>query len=133
MGLQLVVKIISARGLAASNTDPDALEVGGGEGPSDPYCVCMIPRKKRSTVKTKVLRDTLNPVWDFESKVPDYIAGDHLEFSVYDKEFGKKDQLLGSANLPGREFFPKRTWGGELKLELPSGQSENACLKIQVE
>jgi len=126
--MQLTVTIVGATGLPNADAGEGALVIS--QGGSDPYCVCTIPKKKRSAVKTKVIRDNLNPIWNFEAKVPDYAAGDGLEFSVFDKDYGKPDDLLGTAKLSGKQIYPGG-FQGELKLVEAIGEGNKAYLKVK--
>jgi len=127
--LQLTVNIVSARGLPNADVGEDAGLVGIGG--SDPYCICTIPSKKRSTIKTRVIRDSLNPVWNFEANLPDYVAGDDLEFVIYDKDYGKEDDLLATVTVPGAQFYPDG-FTGDVKLKCHIGDKDEAYLRLKL-
>ena len=83
-----VVSVVKARGLAKADLI----------GKSDPYAVLAYGKQQK---KTPVIKNTLEPQWDFtaEFKIPD--EGDetiHLE--VYDSNKIGRDKSLGSLNLP---------------------------------
>jgi len=128
--LQLTVFIVSASGLPNADGDEGVLMSGGG---SDPYCVCTIPSKKRSSIKTRVIRDNLNPVWNFEGILPDYVGGDNIEFKVYDKDYGKEDDLLATCLVKGRTFYPGG-FTGDVQLNVVYGPARNteAFLRLKL-
>lgn len=128
--LSLVVNIVSARGLPSTEAEEGVVTLGG----SDPYCVCMIPSKKRSTIKTRVIRDNCSPMWNFEGFVPDYMAGDSIEFLVFDKDYGKEDDLLATCLLEGSAFYPNG-FTGDVPLKVVFGNSDKEAfirLKLRV-
>merc|ERR1712048_1203079 len=126
--LQIKVTMVSCRGLR--NADELETELHPDEGGSDPYCVCEIPAKKRSSVKTPVVRNTSDPVWNYDIKVPDFAETDSLIFSVFDKDYGKADDLLGKVLLPNKEFYPNG-FEGELRLD-EAGHGIEAYLKVKI-
>merc|ERR1719247_2766510 len=69
-----------------------------------PYCVCEVPGKPESAFCTRVATNTLNPVWKHEQVMPEWTVGDNLRFSVYDKDWGKDDDLLGVLELEAHQF-----------------------------
>mmetsp|Transcript_50409 Transcript_50409/g.146279 ORF Transcript_50409/g.146279 Transcript_50409/m.146279 type:complete len:624 (+) Transcript_50409:89-1960(+) len=84
-------------------------------GKSDPYCTVEIPGKSSSKFKTKVLQDTLDPLWNQEVELKGVAAGDSLLFSVFDKDTLTADDLLGKAVLRKEEVVPMG-FKGELPL-----------------
>mmetsp|Transcript_79528 Transcript_79528/g.229984 ORF Transcript_79528/g.229984 Transcript_79528/m.229984 type:complete len:867 (-) Transcript_79528:181-2781(-) len=120
---KLIVTILSAKGLR--NADSGTFL----NGVSDPYCVCEIPTKHRSQVRTPVVKDNLNPVWNYSAQVHCYEPGDSLYFAVKDKDYIKTDDVLGHASL-SREQVEK---GGLWTLELQdANNSAKAVLKVKV-
>merc|ERR1719458_1535664 len=88
----LRLTIVSARGLRDADWLP-------GTGKSDPYCVCEIAGKpKGAKVKTKVINDNLDPVWQHSAELPGYSPGDTLVFKVYDQDVAKSE-FLGELHL----------------------------------
>mmetsp|Transcript_59570 Transcript_59570/g.128927 ORF Transcript_59570/g.128927 Transcript_59570/m.128927 type:complete len:805 (+) Transcript_59570:55-2469(+) len=83
---------------------------------SDPYCICQIRGKPRSRFQTAVVKNCLDPTWNFETTLQ-YDVGDLLVFTVMDKDFGKADDTLGTATLPSLQIFPSG-FDGELELQL---------------
>merc|ERR1712110_388925 len=90
------VKIVSAAGL--KNAD------FGGK--SDAYYVCRLPRKADFSFKTKVVSDNLNPEWNEEFIVEDFIDGDTLDLVVLDEDPLTQDDVLGSATLKSEDLLP---------------------------
>lgn len=123
----LLVKIISARGLRDADWLPGS---GLMCGKSDPYCICEIKGKPNSKFQTLVIEDDLNPVWNRQEIMEDYVVGDDLEFEVWDKDYGKKDDFLGRFTLTLEQFHP-RGFEGEVRLE-DAGKAKEAFLKIKV-
>eukprot|EP00928_Gymnodinium_smaydae_P063713 TRINITY_DN4720_c0_g1_i2.p2 TRINITY_DN4720_c0_g1~~TRINITY_DN4720_c0_g1_i2.p2 ORF type:complete len:205 (+),score=48.68 TRINITY_DN4720_c0_g1_i2:57-617(+) len=101
-------------------------------GKSDPYVLCHIPGKSKSTMQTPVIQDNLNPQWDHIDVVHDYAPGDSLEFQVWDKNnFPMPDTLIGKVKL-GPEDFAANPYGMEGDLQLEDCKAQSATLTIQV-
>mmetsp|Transcript_66683 Transcript_66683/g.115913 ORF Transcript_66683/g.115913 Transcript_66683/m.115913 type:complete len:529 (+) Transcript_66683:61-1647(+) len=117
----LTIFVLSAKGLR--NAD------WGGK--SDPYCTVEFSDQAASQkMKTKVIDDTLNPMWN-ESFQVEYVPGKHLNFEVYDKDVGpKRDDLLGKVTLRNEIYFP-RGYDGSLRLE-QAGRHVSPTLRIAV-
>lgn len=95
---RLKVSIVSARGLR--NAD-----ISSG-GKSDPYCICEVEGKPFVKFQTRVINDCLDPEWNEEKELWNYIAGDTLKFTIRDKDPGtKNDELLGCIALPSSRFL----------------------------
>lgn len=119
----LRIVIVGARGLR--NAD--------NMGTSDPYCTCQVPGKDWSKFQTAVIDNALNPVWNEEHMINDYVAGDPLEFQVLDDDDGKdesKDDKLGRATLESRLFYPEG-FDGELTLQ-DTGKTHRTTLRVKV-
>ena len=83
-----VISVVKARGLAKADFI----------GKSDPYAVLVYGKQQQ---KTQVVKNTLEPQWDFtaEFKIPD--DGDEtIYLEVFDSDKIGKDKSLGSLNLP---------------------------------
>eukprot|EP00929_Paragymnodinium_shiwhaense_P036389 TRINITY_DN19510_c0_g2_i2.p1 TRINITY_DN19510_c0_g2~~TRINITY_DN19510_c0_g2_i2.p1 ORF type:complete len:544 (-),score=144.27 TRINITY_DN19510_c0_g2_i2:173-1804(-) len=124
----LNVTVVSAKGLR--NADWSIL---GNK--SDPYCVCQIRAKPLSKFVTEVVDNDLSPQWNCEGVFRDYEFGDALDFFVFDKDWGKKDDFLGKATLESRQFHP-HGFEGTLKLEEAGktflGKKVDAYLTVKV-
>jgi len=129
---RLRVGIVSADGLR----DADPLP---GQGHSDPYCVCELwakgakagkKAKVRARSKTKVIENTGSPIWNYEEVFDTYEAGDDLSFTVWDKDFGKFDDLLGKAMLKSDVFHP-HGFDDTLLLD-EAGKGVVATLKLRI-
>jgi len=87
---------------------------------SDPFCICTVKNKTEDSMqlcKTGVIKDNLNPEWDYTYHTTEFLPGpsDSLEFLVEDKDlFGSEP--LGKAVLNYLDFFPDG-FDGELQLE----------------
>merc|ERR1719461_2140271 len=113
----LLVNILNAQGLY--NAD------GFLAGKSDPYCICLIPGKEKSQFKTPTINNCLDPEWNFTGTIPDFEAGDMLEFQVWDSDtFPKPDELLGKVILSAQDFadHPEGLAG---VLQLTGGKSQD--------
>jgi len=125
----LLVNVMNARGLY--NAD------GFLAGKSDPYCICLIPGKKKSQFTTPTVNNCLDPDWNFTGKIPEFEAGDSLEFQVWDADtFPKPDQLLGKVTLSPQDFdaHPDGLTG---VLQLTGGKSQElgtleVCIQVDL-
>ncbi|KAI8391800.1 C2 domain-containing protein [Radiomyces spectabilis] len=97
--LKLRIGIISARGLAAADKT----------GFSDPYVVMRINEKKYTT---KVIKQTLDPVWDAEFDIPIHPGKLPVlvNFTVWDKDTFGRD-FLGDVNIPFKNVFDRNAGG----------------------
>eukprot|EP00443_Scrippsiella_acuminata_P053132 CAMPEP_0115413128 /NCGR_PEP_ID=MMETSP0271-20121206/21913_1 /TAXON_ID=71861 /ORGANISM="Scrippsiella trochoidea, Strain CCMP3099" /LENGTH=287 /DNA_ID=CAMNT_0002837403 /DNA_START=51 /DNA_END=914 /DNA_ORIENTATION=+ len=120
----LKVVIVSCRGLRNADWMP-------GWGTSDPYCVCSIVGKRGQSFKTKVMQNTLNPIWNHHGELSGFAAGDTLEFKVFDQDFGKKDDFLGEVSLSSDAFL-QDGFSGEVPLA-NAGKDVLPFLRIRVE
>mmetsp|Transcript_95162 Transcript_95162/g.269366 ORF Transcript_95162/g.269366 Transcript_95162/m.269366 type:complete len:138 (-) Transcript_95162:265-678(-) len=73
-------------------------------GVSDPYCVVSMPNKSEPLCRTKTINDNLNPVWN-ESFIVDYDGQSSLTFSVWDSDWGKEDDFLGTCVVTKKEIL----------------------------
>merc|ERR1740129_1328364 len=93
---KLKVKILGAEGLR--NADY--------VGKSDPYCVCRLPRKPDFSFQTKVVSNDLNPKWNAEFILEDFVGRDTLDLDVFDHDAFKQDDFLGRATLRIEDILP---------------------------
>jgi len=85
-------------------------------GKSDPYVIVEVPGQENMKLKTEVVSNELNPVWNFSGKIAGFMDGDILRFTVMDKDtFPKPDDFLGKAELTAQDFYPNG-FHGELAL-----------------
>lgn len=116
------ITIVGARGLR----DADWF------GKSDPYCVCEIQGKSNAPkIQTKVVPNCLDPVWNHHAEIKGFKPGDSLVFRIYDKDFVKRDDFLGTVTLASEQFYP-RGFEGELPLT-EAGKGINAFLILKIE
>jgi len=124
LNYNLEVTIVSARGVRDADW---AL----GAGHSDPYCVAEVVGKSEK-ITTDVVNDQKDPVWNATGKL---VAAqtDSLQFSVFDKDVGKADDLLGKVSLPCSKCVPGG-WSGQIKMKQTSetAKAVNAFLKVKV-
>eukprot|EP00434_Breviolum_minutum_P033512 symbB.v1.2.029656.t1/scaffold3276.1/size59877/2 len=110
--MDIEVTIISAKGLR--NADDGWLT-----GKSDPYCICrvsgLLSHSDRTKFRTRSLRDTLNPNWNFTS-VLKLDTQKLLEFEVWDEDLGSHDDFLGRATFHCKRLVPDQDFEGDLKL-----------------
>mmetsp|Transcript_134871 Transcript_134871/g.336552 ORF Transcript_134871/g.336552 Transcript_134871/m.336552 type:complete len:261 (-) Transcript_134871:392-1174(-) len=120
----LKVVVVSCRGLRNADWMP-------GWGSSDPYCVCSIVGKPDQSFTTKVMQNTLDPIWNHRGQLSGFEAGDTLEFKVFDKDMLKKDDLLGQITLSS-EVFMKDGFSGEVPLS-KGGRKVQPFLRLRIE
>jgi len=84
----------------------DGLKSADFGGKSDPYVVCGIPGKPKTTFRTKVKMKTVNPVWEEEDELIGYEEGDNIEFTVFDYDRIGADDPLGNVTLQSDQFHP---------------------------
>jgi len=121
--MSVKITIVSAKGLR--NTD------AGAGGKSDPYCTCEILGKPHTKFSTKVMSDSLDPVWNEVRTIAEYEEHDVIKLIVYDRDMGQKpDDVLGVASLKKSMMYPN---GFEGEVDLHDGRKSNgASLKIKV-
>jgi len=101
-------------------------------GKSDPYCIVKIQGK--SSLKTKVIDDCLNPVWNEEFLVKDYVVGDLVEFIIMDQDmWPKSDDVLGTASLASSQFYPNGFDGVLPIVDIEAKERQNSTLAVKVE
>ncbi|CAE8637960.1 unnamed protein product [Polarella glacialis] len=119
---ELEVKIVSARDLR--NADWIT-------GTSDPFCLCEATGTSKDRFRTKVVSDRTDPVWNQAAKMT-VSHGEAIKFTVFDKDVGKADDMLGWVELA----FSQMATGFESELKLKdssdSAKASNAALKVRV-
>lgn len=118
-----VIKVTIASATNLANTDLFSK--------SDPYCTCELVGKPSSRVKSAMVKDNLNPEWNFEANVLGYNTGDSLLFEVWDKDM-ITDEYLGKCTLE-HEKFHGNTFVGEVPLLDKKGEPGQGSLKIRAE
>jgi hypothetical protein len=122
----LAVTLVGARGLRNADWAPV------GFGKSDPYCSVQLQGKPSTKYTTRVVWNDLNPTWDEKTEIKEYCQGEALEFSIYDRDPGKKDDFLGHARLESKVFHADG-FSGELELhETGLAKGAKAFLKVKV-
>jgi hypothetical protein len=90
------IYVVSAKGLANADTF----------GKSDPFVKVWFNGRKLGL--TKVIQDTLNPVWneyfDFTIAMSQTIESCYLEFEIYDEDNQQESEFLGSFFLDGKKM-----------------------------
>eukprot|EP00420_Gonyaulax_spinifera_P011486 CAMPEP_0197938738 /NCGR_PEP_ID=MMETSP1439-20131203/118614_1 /TAXON_ID=66791 /ORGANISM="Gonyaulax spinifera, Strain CCMP409" /LENGTH=812 /DNA_ID=CAMNT_0043561819 /DNA_START=44 /DNA_END=2483 /DNA_ORIENTATION=+ len=105
---RLQITVLSAQNLYNSD--------GFLAGKSDPYCIVEVPGQPQMKFQTNTINNCLDPVWDFTGEIDGFMAGDTLEFQVWDSDtWPKSDQLLGKVALTANDFYPEGL-EGELAL-----------------
>lgn len=104
---------------------PLRVKIVRAEGPvtRPVYCVCQIRGKPLSKTTTGVVNEASNPTWNHEASLPDFCRGDTLSFLVYDQDWGKPDELLGEASLPGERFLDRDLFDEALPLSQARGST----------
>jgi len=120
--LPLKITIVGAKGLR--DADPWL------QGKSDPYCVCEILGKSTEKVQTEVINNVDDPTWDHSAQLTGYQPGDVLVFRIYDSDYKKPDDLLGTFNMASDQFFP-HGFDGEIPLS-ETGTRVPAQLKLKI-
>ncbi|KAG6005516.1 hypothetical protein E4U54_000324 [Claviceps lovelessii] len=89
-------------------------------GKSDPYCKFEL--NGQEVFKTKVIKKTLNPVWNefFEVPVPSRTAA-KFNVNVYDYDFADKPDFLGAATINLETIEPFRATESTYMLDGKSG------------
>lgn len=115
-GDMIIVCVVAARGL--KNTDSGLFK--RKTDMSDPYTMVRVGGKK---LRTKTIKDCLDPVWDSEwfsfSIRPG--AEKHLRLDLYDYDPLTKDDPLGTAVVDVGTLNPGQWHDLKLPLEEPSG------------
>mmetsp|Transcript_6063 Transcript_6063/g.17943 ORF Transcript_6063/g.17943 Transcript_6063/m.17943 type:complete len:353 (-) Transcript_6063:292-1350(-) len=119
---KLVVAIWGARGLRNADWLP-------GTGTSDCYCALKIAGKDKELHRTRVINDSLEPIWKEEFDVVEFQPGDSLEFVVWDSDVARKD-LIGRVTLDSSAFEPDG-FNGELRLD-DTGKAHRSYLRVKV-
>jgi Ca2+-binding EF-hand superfamily protein len=126
--MRLKVTIIGARGLR--NTDQ------GVGGKSDPYCTCEVYRrdvtgKPHTKFHTKVISDTLDPVWNDTRYVADFTDTDSVKFTV--KASTKEDEILGHCILGKKQLLPNGFEGEVIMTDAEkNGKGVGAAVRVKV-
>mmetsp|Transcript_123309 Transcript_123309/g.356325 ORF Transcript_123309/g.356325 Transcript_123309/m.356325 type:complete len:217 (+) Transcript_123309:47-697(+) len=89
----LRIKIVGATGLRKADL--------GIKSTSDPFCVIELSGK---SWRSPVVKNSLDPVWNFEFETREYNLGDRMFLSVYDHDRMSADDFLGSCNLSCAEW-----------------------------
>eukprot|EP00421_Protoceratium_reticulatum_P047213 CAMPEP_0168451922 /NCGR_PEP_ID=MMETSP0228-20121227/48883_1 /TAXON_ID=133427 /ORGANISM="Protoceratium reticulatum, Strain CCCM 535 (=CCMP 1889)" /LENGTH=442 /DNA_ID=CAMNT_0008466549 /DNA_START=63 /DNA_END=1387 /DNA_ORIENTATION=+ len=91
-----------------------------GPVPQACHCICEIPGKPRSRLKTLSASGGVTPTWNHEAELYDFCAGDSLVFYL----FGQ-DACLGEAALMSEAFTPVG-FDGELPITRARASSQAA-------
>jgi len=132
MSGSVTVEIVAGRNLAAKDKT----------GFSDPYVILKLlgtekKKKKVKKYKTKTIKQTLNPSWNFSVTLPvKDVKLEVLNFVCMDKDMLSRDDFMGELNLPLREIQEQGnsvndwyTWDTNEKGEVVSGEVQ---LKIKL-
>jgi len=100
---------------------------------SDPFCLCEVPGRPHATFRTRVVKNNLNPRWDYASVLSNITLEDKLVFTVYDADYSGAGEVLGTATL-GLNSIPINGLQAELTLvdEHPNKPKEPPKLRVRV-
>jgi len=99
-------------------------------GKSDPYVIVEVPGQENMKFQTDVMKNTLNPVWNFTGEIDGFMDGDVLQFTVMDKDtWPKPDDLLGKVALTAADFYPQ---GFAAEIPLSESKAANATLTVMI-
>lgn len=102
-----------------------------GQGSSDPYCVCKVHGRAGAGIKTSVVVNTLNPVWNFEGELEDVKYDDQIEFSLYDEDWLKDDDFLGSVIVEAKSFLVTG-FEGQLILQGTGKEDHPSSIRVSI-
>ncbi|EER02240.1 conserved hypothetical protein [Perkinsus marinus ATCC 50983] len=116
----LNVKVIEASGLPAADINVIS------SNSSDPYTVLTL-LEDNVTRKTKICKQTLSPVWNFEctTMVVD-VPCQKMEVQVFDYDMASDDDLLGTAYIDLTNLIPGEPANGWLPLVGEDGKPAGA-------
>merc|ERR1712232_140630 len=100
---------------------------------SDPYCTCEVPGKKTVEVKTPMVANTQNPMWNHVCEL-EVSPGDALQFTVFDRDRDrnqKESDFLGGVKLEYSQYWP-RGYNTPMLLEA-AGKGVSASLAVKIE
>lgn len=100
----------------------------GFGGKSDPYC--EVKYKGKVVHKTKTINDNLDPVWNEDFSIDDFIEGESLEFLVWDEDLGDARDDLGYA-VVDYDVFRGSGFSGEIQLQ-DAGKGNSAHLHLRI-
>ena len=86
----LHIHVIEGRGLLAMDTN-----LLGQKTKSDPYCAIHVD-SENYTARTRVLAETLAPVWNEQFKVHLKFPPSTVKLAIWDKDIASKDDPMGS-------------------------------------
>jgi len=112
--LAIEVDIIEARDLLASDKN----------GLSDPYVVIDQTAGFTSSIKTPVVKESLSPVWNFNTVVCVDPSFKKLKFRVFDWDRFSADDCLGTCSFPASMFAD----GVPIDVWQPLKQKSKKCL-----
>jgi len=123
----LNVAVLSARGLKKAGRARGGLLAGS----CDPFCVCEITGRSDARFETPMVFNSTEPVWNHEHNLADYVAGDDLSFTVWNKDVGRSEDCLGQATLEAHRFLGG--FDGEVALAGgEKGKGEESALRVRV-
>jgi len=89
------------------------LKAGDIGGSSDPYVILKTGKGVINGLKTPVMKNTLNPVWNYQGTVNVNYNFSFLRFEIYDYDAMSKDDLLGTCTVKSNVFndgVPYDSW-----------------------
>lgn len=102
----LTIEVIEAKNIKAADSNMF------GRDSSDAYCKVYLNQRSKSTCpKTKIIKKTVNPVWNetFElHPTDDQIVRDQIHIQLFDKDSNSKDDYLGEVTVSIAYFLLKK-------------------------
>lgn len=116
------ITCIGVRGLRKAEWMP--------EGKSNCFCLVKPVNRDVQLCRTDPLKDALEPIWQVDANLADLVAGESLEFSVWEADSDGSENCLGKATLDN-QAFGIAGFNGELKLD-ETGEGISATLRVKV-
>jgi len=101
-----------------------------GPPTSDPYATAWVLDRPNTEIRTKVIRETINPVWNYHGVMDRCRHGEPIEFAVWDKDKVGTDDLLGRVMLDFDSFYP---YGFEGTLTLEETGKKVSTIEVSIE
>jgi hypothetical protein len=119
--IDILVTVVSTKGLRKADTNSG----------SDPYAVFEVSGKSGMRCRTPTVKDTQDPVWNYQYVFKNYTSGDDFTISIWDDDV-VKDDLLGQAVLRSSDFYPQGYSGTLLLTNTGMPNAATVTVRVQV-